>query len=117
MSEYIVAPSVLGQACADCRTQDPADCLHCELRIKTLASESQPAPETQDAGDIVLGHVLTDIRERAVAGYEKYGTALRVHNGRDPLWDAYQEAIDLVMYLRQELLKREEKSDNVQRQF
>lgn len=97
----------IGQACADCRMQDPADCLHCELRIKTLASESQPPPEPH--GDIVLGHVLADVRERAVLGYEKYGTALRVHNGRDPLWDAYQEAIDLVMYLRQELLKREEK--------
>ena len=44
---------------------------------------------------------------RAEAGQKKYGTMLRVHNGRDPLWDAYQEALDLSMYLRQAILERD----------
>jgi hypothetical protein len=40
-------------------------------------------------------------------GHKKYGTYLHTFNGRDPLWDAYQEAIDLVMYLRQVILEKE----------
>jgi len=52
--------------------------------------------------------VLADIQARVEAGEAKYGTKLMTHNGRDPLWDAYQEAIDLVMYLRQAILERED---------
>ena len=45
--------------------------------------------------------------ERAAAGVQKYGTPLQTHNGRDALWDAYQEALDLAMYLRQAILERD----------
>jgi len=38
---------------------------------------------------------------------QKYGTYLQTHNGRDALWDAYQEAMDLCMYLRQAILERD----------
>ena len=69
------------------------------------ASEHQPNPKP--GGDVVLGYVLADLTERAEMGKEKYGTYLQSHNGRDPLWDAYQEVLDLAMYLRQELLERE----------
>lgn len=31
---------------------------------------------------------------------------LQAHNGRDPLVDAYQEALDLVVYLRQAIEER-----------
>ena len=44
--------------------------------------------------------VLADIQARVEMGMEKYGTKLQTFNGRDALWDAYQEAIDLAMYLR-----------------
>jgi hypothetical protein len=57
-------------------------------------------------GEMVLGYVVHDIGERARMGERKYGTVLRTHNGRDALWDAYQEALDLCMYLRQEILER-----------
>lgn len=69
------------------------------------ASEYQPNPEKGEK--IVIDVVLADIRERAETGKRKYGTYLETHNGRYPLWDAYQEAIDLVMYLRQAILERE----------
>ena len=69
------------------------------------ASESQPCPLI--GNQIVVDIVLSDIRERAEMGKQKYGFYLQTNNGRDPLWDAYQEAIDLVMYLRQELLEKE----------
>lgn len=68
-------------------------------------SEHQPEPEGE--GKIVLEYVLRDIQERADTGKERYGTYLRTNNGRDPLIDAYQEAIDLVMYLRQFILEKE----------
>lgn len=71
----------------------------------TNASQQQPPP--QKGNQIVVDQVLADIRERAEAGKQKYGTYLETNNGRDPLWDAYQEAIDLVMYLRQALLEKE----------
>lgn len=60
----------------------------------------------QPGQDDVWPYVLDDIRQRVEFGREKYGTVLQTHNGRDALWDAYQEAIDLVMYLRQAILER-----------
>lgn len=71
----------------------------------TKASYPQPPPQTGQK--VVLTQVLADIQERSDAGKERYGTYLETHNGRDALWDAYQEAIDLVMYLRQCLMERE----------
>ena len=40
-------------------------------------------------------------------GKKKHGTYLRIHNGRDALMDAYQEAIDMVMYLKQAIMERD----------
>lgn len=56
----------------------------------------------------MLPLVLDDLRMRAEAGKLKYGTLLRANNGRDALMDAYQEALDLCMYLRQAMLERDE---------
>jgi len=39
--------------------------------------------------------------ERNALGTEKYGCPLQAHNGRAALVDAYQEALDLCVYLRQ----------------
>lgn len=72
-----------------------------------MSNASQHQPPPQKGNQIVVDQVLADIRERAEAGKQKYGTYLETNNGRDPLWDAYQEAIDLVMYLRQALLEKE----------
>jgi hypothetical protein len=73
--------------------------------MSTNASLPQPPP-TGD-GQKVADYVLKDIQERVDMGHKKYGTYLHTFNGRDPLWDAYQEAIDLVMYLRQVILEKE----------
>jgi len=69
------------------------------------AYEHEPHPKRGDK--IVSSYVLRDIWQRTEAGYKKYGHFLETHNGRDALWDAYQEAIDLVMYLRQAILERD----------
>ena len=65
----------------------------------------QPAPQTGQK--TVADQVLLDIQARVDLGIERYGTKLQTFNGRDALWDAYQEAIDLVMYLRQAIMECE----------
>lgn len=72
-----------------------------------MSQASEPQPKPEQGEQVVVDVVLADIRERAEVGKVKYGTYLETNNGRNPLWDAYQEAIDLVMYLRQALLEQE----------
>ncbi len=50
--------------------------------------------------------VLKDIAARDAAGNVKYGVRHQYDNGRDHLWDAYEEALDLVCYLRAEIERR-----------
>lgn len=76
-----------------------------------MSNAYQHEPEPLAGKEVVLDYVLRDLQERADMGREKYGTYLMTHNGRDPIWDAYQEALDLVMYFRQMILEREK--DNV----
>jgi len=54
-----------------------------------------------DASAPLDHRVMRDLIARAEFGLEKYQTYLMTHNGRDALMDAYQEALDLIMYLKQ----------------
>lgn len=67
----------------------------------------QDEPDPQPGREIVYAEVMTDIAHRAEVGREKYHTYLMTHNGRNPLVDAYQEALDLVVYLKQALMEQE----------
>jgi len=49
----------------------------------------------------IVDLVHRDLEDRKAKGIETYGRPLRAHNGRDALWDAYEEALDLACYLRQ----------------
>ncbi len=71
-----------------------------ELRISRAA---QPEPPPTGDGAEVLPMVIADLQARSEIGRAKYGTTLRVNNGRDALMDAYQESLDQVMYLRQRI--------------
>lgn len=51
--------------------------------------------------------VIEDMNSRAKAGLLKYGVHLQPFNGRDVLIDAYQEALDLAVYLRQAIYERD----------
>jgi len=62
----------------------------------------EPYPE-QSVHPAVWDLVIEDMQERDKLGKERYGTRLQGHNGRDALIDAYQEALDLVVFLRQKL--------------
>lgn len=55
----------------------------------------------------ILPYVLHDLSERVRVGIQVYGEPLSTHNGRDPLWDAYEEALDLCLYLRQYIAERQ----------
>lgn len=69
------------------------------------AIEEQPMP--QGTGVDIATLVHADIEARAEYGITCYGERLTSHNERDALADAYQEALDLVMYLRQVLWERD----------
>ena len=68
-------------------------------------NEPMPQPGTVEIAPLVLA----DIQARIEMGRQKYGTTLQANNSRDCLMDAYQEAIDLVMYLRQVIAERDGK--------
>lgn len=73
-----------------------------ELVVGTVQQQS-PRPNDSES---VWQMVIRDMEGREKFGVEKYGTPLQVGNGRDPLIDAYQEALDLCVYLRQEIENR-----------
>lgn len=50
--------------------------------------------------------VVADLKERMEMGIEKYGMPLQPENGRDPLIDAYQEIMDLALYMRQMIYEK-----------
>lgn len=73
-----------------------SECWTCQ---PTPATVQQPKPITS-TGDVWLS-VIRDMEERREFGIAKYGTPLQVGNGRNALVDAYQEALDLCVYLKQ----------------
>lgn len=54
---------------------------------------------------------FADMASRDLEGRVKYGVPLTSGNGRDHLFDAYQELLDLVVYLRTELDEAEHRGD------
>lgn len=72
--------------------------------MSDLIQEQQPPKPSE--GDMWL-LTIKDMEDRRKHGIEKYGTPLQPFNGRDPLIDAYQEALDLCVYLRQAIEERQ----------
>jgi hypothetical protein len=74
-------------------------CLACQCRYEDdRFDQPRPTPNTSAA---IVDLVLADIRERDRIGRLRYGTRLQANNGRDAMLDAYHEALDLALYLRQ----------------
>ena len=73
-----------------------------DLAIK---KQIKPKGNGRDISELVKA----DIEKRAELGQLKYGERLKPNNGRDALIDAYQEALDLCMYLRQLIEERKNK--------
>lgn len=66
-------------------------------------TQPDPTPNTQRP---VWNAVIEDMKNRDELGRSRYGTPLQPFNGRDPLVDAYEEALDLVVYLKQAIIER-----------
>lgn len=73
---------------------------------------ADPTPNTPLAlpvpgdGPAIWDLVMADMAERDAMGTRKYGQRLVAFDGRDPLVDAYQEALDLAVYLRKAIAQR-----------
>lgn len=73
--------------------------------IELIPVKDQPPPKP-GTGD-VWRLVINEMKERRLLGIERYGVPLQVGNGRDALVDAYQESLDLAVYLRQAIAERD----------
>lgn len=60
----------------------------------------QPKPTPNDRIPIA-DLVIQDMCDRKAFGIQQYGTPLQAFNGRDSLQDAYEETLDLAVYLKQ----------------
>lgn len=68
----------------------------------------QPAPIPNEC-PFVWDLVVADMRHRDAIGRERYGVPLQPFNGRDALFDAYCECLDMAVYLRQAIFERDGK--------
>lgn len=67
-------------------------------------NEPEPDPISNDY-PAVWELVIADMKGRDDHGRKLYGTPLQPYNGRNALIDAYQEALDLAVYLRQKIFE------------
>lgn len=69
-------------------------------------ADQQPTPIKNDQ-PYIHDLVIEDIKARRALGEKRYGTALQPFNGRRAKRDAYEELLDLAVYLRQDLYEDE----------
>jgi len=73
----------------------------------TESPNTKQPPAKQSDSPCMWDLVMADMQERDAMGQRKHKTRLQAHNGRDALIDAYQEALDMVVYLRQAIYERD----------
>ncbi len=71
--------------------------------------DSQPLP-TASSTPVMHKLVQQDLEERLKVGIRRYGQPLQAFNGRNALRDAYEEVLDLAVYLRQAIYEQEASS-------
>lgn len=67
--------------------------------VDAIAAHAEREPSA--VARSLLACVAVGIEQRAAVGRRTYGVDLQPHNGRDAMRDAYEEALDAVMYLTQ----------------
>jgi hypothetical protein len=72
----------------------------------------QANPKKENANPEVWNLVIQDMNARNEFGRSKYGVGLKPFNGRDTLLDAYEEALDLCVYLRTAIYERDVPDEN-----
>lgn len=81
---------------------------HRNGEVHHIVMWGEPPPK-KNTNPPIKDLVSKDIKSRADMGFGKYGTYLQGNNGRNALKDAYEEALDLCMYLRQKLYEEQGK--------
>jgi len=81
-----------------------------KIEVSHELNAEEPMPIQNDL-PAVWDLVISDMRNRDQIGENRYTTRLQPFNGRDVLVDAYQEALDLVVYLRQAIYERDNKKE------
>jgi len=69
-----------------------------QVRLKLATVHEPPAVEANE--DPMWPKVVEDMIARDKMGHKKHGTRLQAGNGRNHLVDAYQESLDMAVYLR-----------------
>jgi hypothetical protein len=76
------------------------------MTLRRIHEEIAKPAESSDEKTPIWDLVITDMKARDRVGRERYGRPLHANNGRDALMDAYEEALDLAVYLRQAIEER-----------
>lgn len=63
--------------------------------------------------DNLWDQVIADMRARDEFGTQKYGRPLRSFDGRRTLQDAYEEALDLAVYIKKEIVESAAKDKRI----
>ena len=106
--KHVFTPLGLGNQCPKCNGPTTPWIAPGEPKPETKLVDPQPPPKTA-ATPAVWSLVMRDMAERDITGAAKYGVRLQPNNGRDALVDAFQEALDLCVYLRQAIFERDGK--------
>lgn len=77
------------------------------VTVRAGVNDREPVPKKNDSKPI-WEMVIADMKERDLVGEKRYGTKLQAFNGRNSAVDAYQEGLDLAVYLRQLVEERKE---------
>ncbi len=72
--------------------------------LDAMEPPKQPDP-TPNTHAPVWPLVIADMQARDEAGRQRYGTRLQPFNGRNSLQDAYEEALDLCVYLKTAIIE------------
>jgi hypothetical protein len=72
----------------------------------------QPLPT--GGRECVQNRLIQAIQERRDLGVARYGQPLMTHNGRDALQDAWEEAVDLTVYLTQLRMEADDRTEATQ---
>lgn len=90
--------------CEGCHEQEELAAVKSKTR-----PEDQPLPTVNQSG-FIQDMVIADIEGRRKLGIQRYGSALQANNGRDALQDLYEELIDACMYIKQEIVERDQRA-------
>ena len=82
------------------------------MTTQTDLTKPEPPPQHND-NPSCHDLVMKDMVDRKAFGLNKYGTILQPENGRNFLVDAYQEVLDLAVYLRGAIYEREKSPEIV----